>query len=318
MSLTTAKDFFSSLGVSPVTGRKKVEQEHIPFFKRGNKVDYFTNVMDIISMRGEIKKCEEGSIIVFGNNKGGVGKTTVASNIGATLSHYGYNVLLVDWDIQSNLTFNFGKSVKTHNIINVVLGQEKLQDCIFSYLHDRVFGKLDILGNDFSMVDEYNDIEGDKLAFLEGLKKEYDFILIDTPPTIYTKLESALLCADYFVAVLKPDSFSQDGVVKFMKSFDKVKIKNQQLKVLGGIISIKNNRSSNDLSYSETITKNFMDITDSEIIGSISSSSVINEIIGGGAMVFQNYKHNVAMQIYTTTNQLVESYIVDLYKQGKL
>ena len=135
-----------------------------------------------------------GKIIAITNQKGGVGKTTTAVNLSAWLAEKGKTTLMVDLDPQGNTTSGLGCRVKENNsVYDVLMGRGKLEDCV----QKTGVKKLRLLGSDIRLAGAEVELVGTEKresylkTVLSPIREEYDFILIDCPPSQSSRL---LLC----------------------------------------------------------------------------------------------------------------------------
>ena len=163
-------------------------------------------------------------IITIGNFKGGVGKTTTTLLFSYLLSEKGYKVLAVDLDPQSNLTKNINKTynkelVANKNIFSALLSNQDTENSIQSLSEN-----LDIIAGSWDMV--YFEREAHKKYYqkdhpkllkvaLSAIKDDYDFILLDTPPSTGILMENALLATDYVIIVTQTDDTDYDSTKNF-------------------------------------------------------------------------------------------------------
>ena len=133
-------------------------------------------------------------IITVTNQKGGVGKTTTAQHLAIGLKNRGYKVLLVDSDQQGNLTYTLNCNYNA-GIYDVITGAISAKDAIFhSSQCDIIAGDIKLSKAEKELVDtgrEYFLKDA-----LEPIKNEYDYIVIDTPPTLGILTINALTCSD--------------------------------------------------------------------------------------------------------------------------
>ncbi|MGB8337394.1 MAG: AAA family ATPase, partial [Burkholderiales bacterium] len=138
-------------------------------------------------------------IFAIANQKGGVGKTSVAVNLAASLAHYGQRVLLVDLDPQGNATTGSGidKNASDKNIYALLLGEATLSDaCVKSDAgFDVLPANRDLAGAEIEMIDLVRREFRLKDVF-NGITNDYDFVLIDCPPALNLLTVNALTAAD--------------------------------------------------------------------------------------------------------------------------
>ena len=127
-------------------------------------------------------------IIAFANQKGGVGKTTTTITIGASLAELDYRVLVVDLDPQGNASTGLGINARDLDatIYDVLLRGEKLENCIEPTAIKNLFiapANLDLAGADIELVPEMGREQRLKKA-LESVIDQYDYVLLDCPPSL--------------------------------------------------------------------------------------------------------------------------------------
>ena len=152
-------------------------------------------------------------VTVVANQKGGVGKTTTAANIGVLLARRGGRVLVVDTDPQFALTRQLGLDARSLgvNLVDVLAGRASATDAIVRGVHgvDVIPAAAELAGVEMSLVGELGR-ERFLHDALEALIDEYDEVVIDTPPNLGLLTVNALVCADY---VLAPVSAEDEGAV---------------------------------------------------------------------------------------------------------
>lgn len=179
----------------------------------------------------------DGKVISLLNQKGGVGKTTLAFNIAHALSKQGKKVLCIDMDPQANLSllFNVDSSQKTYNIfhllVNTVRELKTLHTPInFADVVEEV-GEIDLLpaGQDLSGFElSVSGITGARQLVLKhfieknGLKALYDHIIIDGPPTLGLLVVNILCATDGVLIPFQPDQFSRKGLAHFHEVLENI------------------------------------------------------------------------------------------------
>ncbi len=157
--------------------------------------------------------------------KGGVGKTTSVVNISSIFSTKGYKTLIVDLDPQGNVStyLNFDKNNnKITNSVNLLEGLTKLNPGILKE-------KLSIIpsNKEIARYNEEKIIGGSKIWKLkkEGLFDDFDFVFIDTPPTMSSLVQEGIAASDYYLIPTKPEFLAIEGVGQAM-NFAKTTLKN--------------------------------------------------------------------------------------------
>jgi chromosome partitioning protein len=165
-------------------------------------------------------------ITVIANQKGGVGKTTSAANIGALLAARGLRVLLVDIDPQCALTRQLGLEARSLrvNLVDVLAGQATAADAIVSGVHgvDLIPAGSGLAGVEMSLVGELGR-ERFLHDALEAVVDQYDEVVIDTPPNLGLLTVNALVCADRVVApVSADDEGAVHGILELRRTLAKL------------------------------------------------------------------------------------------------
>ena len=185
--------------------------------------------------------------LAFANQKGGVGKTTCVINIAAELGKRGKRVLLVDMDPQGNATSGLGvakKSVKASSY-QVLTGETPAKDAVIV----TEFKNLSLIPSTISLVGAEYDLHttedrGMNCAnALAPLREDYDFILIDCPPTLGMLTINALAAADGIVIPMPCDFFSLEGLSQLNLTIKKVRsLYNPNLDITGILLTMYNKR----------------------------------------------------------------------------
>ncbi len=188
-----------------------------------------------------------GKIIAIANQKGGVGKTTTAINIGASLGALEKKVLIVDADPQANATSGVGldpKNVKT-SIYECIIHNINPTDII---LHtespnlDILPGHIDLVGAEIEMINLPNREKMMRMA-LSNIKEDYDFIIIDCSPSLGLVTVNALTAADSVIVPVQCEYFALEGLGKLLNTIKIVqKLLNKDLEIEGMLLTMYDQR----------------------------------------------------------------------------
>lgn len=193
------------------------------------------------------------------NHKGGVGKTTSTINIGAGLVVLGYKVLLVDLDPQANLSVSLGIPRQPITIYECLRGESEIVAYNYKENFDIVTSSLDLSGAEMELVNEPGR-EFLMRSLFEPLQDEYDFILIDCPPSLGLLTLNALTSADEVYIPLQTEFLALQGVAKIKQVIDKVKFRlNKKLRIGGVIPTMYNSHYVLNRDVVDTIKKYFGD-----------------------------------------------------------
>lgn len=177
------------------------------------------------------------TVISLMNHKGGVAKTTSVANMGVVLAKKGYKTLLIDLDYQANLTSTFRKDSDDKNIdfsqANMFHLFEKIKTFEQVNYKTRV-GNLFILPSNIRVAELTLSEKGEFFLSkqIENMT-DFDYILIDTPPSISENTKIALMTSDYVLIPMEFESYSMDGLLGMLKSINIVRDKNKNLEILG-------------------------------------------------------------------------------------
>lgn len=178
-----------------------------------------------------------GKIIAVCLQKGGVGKTTTAHTVANILGKRGYKVLLVDCDDQCNSTYwTINQEAAAHTITEVISDLCPVEEAIVKAKY------IDLLPADDYLANVNRDDDPDLTLFkqhLEPIKNVYDYIILDSPPSLSNVLNNILACADYVLIPTEARPDSMTGISRLMATIENIQEAiNPELKVLG-IVLIK-------------------------------------------------------------------------------
>lgn len=198
-----------------------------------------------------------GTIISLLNHKGGVGKTTSAINIGAGLVELGKKILLVDLDPQANLTVSLGIPRQKYTIYEALRGESELVPVTIKEGLDVVSSTLDLSGAEMELINEAGR-EFILRELFETVVEEYDYIIIDCPPSLGLLTLNALTSSRYVLIPLQTEFLALQGLAKIKQIIDKVRFRlNKQLEIGGVIATMYDSRKVLNRDVVDTIRKYF-------------------------------------------------------------
>ncbi len=216
-------------------------------------------------------------IISLVNQKGGVGKTTTSINLAASLGKFGKKTLLIDLDPQGNATTGLGieKGAIKNSIYEVLIGTAEAKDTIIK----TGFTKLDIIpatinlaGLDVELIQmEYRDPEFRKnerlKKGLETILENYDYIIIDCPPSLGINTINALVASNSVIIPVQCEFYALEGVSQILNSIIMTQSKlNPTLAIEGVLLTLLDSRTNLGLEVVEEVRRYFGDTTFNTII----------------------------------------------------
>jgi len=187
-----------------------------------------------------------GRTIVFANQKGGVGKTTSAVNLGAYLAVAGYRVLLIDFDPQGNLTSSVGKSNQGTGIYEVIMEQVSAAEAVQATSQDGLWiipSSINLTGANVELV-EVERREYFLQTALQEVRADYDFVFIDSPPSLGLLTLNGLVAADAALIPLQCEYFAMEGLTQLLQSIKRVQESyNADLDIAGILFTMYDSRT---------------------------------------------------------------------------
>ena len=179
-----------------------------------------------------------GKIIVFANQKGGVGKTTTAVNLGAYLAEAGKRVLLIDFDPQSNTSSSLGAHRDRPGVYDLIMGKVDFSSAVQETPVPNlsiVASSIDLTGATVELVDQQGREYFLKRS-LAPIADRYDYIFVDCPPSLGLLTLNGLVAADSVIIPLQCEYFALEGLSLLLQTVTRVqKGLNRELKI-GGIL----------------------------------------------------------------------------------
>lgn len=186
-------------------------------------------------------------IIAVANQKGGVGKTTSAVNIAAALGTYGKRALLVDIDPQGNATSGVGFDKRTieKSTYEILLNEAKADEVILHTKYDNLDlmpAGIDLAAAEFEIMEAQDRLQRLKKALLP-VKQNYDYIIIDCPPSLGIITTNALTACDSVLVPIQCEYYALEGLSQLMNSVRYVKRKlNEHIEIEGVLLTMYDGR----------------------------------------------------------------------------
>src|SRR6267142_65398 len=190
-------------------------------------------------------------IIAIANQKGGVGKTTTAVNLGAALAEIGHRILLIDLDPQANATSSFGlQGTDGISLYDPLLGGASITEKILPTRRDGLFivpADIDLAGAEVEIARMPNHLT--RLAeTLKPLQDDstFDFVLLDCPPSLGILMSNALAAADELLTPIQCEYFALEGLVKIVRLIEQVLNSgaNERLEIGGIVMTMFDSRTN--------------------------------------------------------------------------
>jgi chromosome partitioning protein len=202
-----------------------------------------------------------GRIIAVANQKGGVGKTTTAINLSACLAEKGKRVLTIDIDPQGNTTSGLGvdKNELVNTVYELFIGNCSLEECL---LQD-IFENLSLLPSNVNLAGAEIELIGiDEKEYIlkkeiDKIRNNYDFIIIDCPPSLNTLTVNAMTTADTVLVPIQCEYYALEGLSQLIHTINLIKQRlNPNLDIEGVVFTMFDARTNLSLQVVENVKSN--------------------------------------------------------------
>ena len=241
-----------------------------------------------------------GRIIAVANQKGGVGKTTTSINLAACLAEKGKKVLAVDMDPQGNLTSGLGvdKDSVEKSIYELIIGEVDIKEVI----NKEVLENLDIIPTSIDLSAAEIELIGvdDKEYILRNaidqVKDQYDFVIIDCPPSLSMLTINAMTTADSVIVPIQCEYYALEGLSQLIHTIDLVKDRlNNDLEIEGVVFTMYDARTNLSLQVVENVKENL-------------DTTIYKTIIPRNVRLAEAPSHGKPINIYDSKSTGAESY----------
>lgn len=244
-------------------------------------------------------------VVAIANQKGGVSKTTTSQALITGLSNKGYRVLGIDFDPQGNLSYSLGTSTEEPTIYNVLKNETKMSEAV------QTVDNFDVLPSNILLSGvevEFTQTGREYLLkeALQEIKSNYDFIIIDTPPSLSLLTINAFTTANFILIPMLADVFSMQGIAQLNSTINQVKkYCNPHLSIIGILLTKFTTRQNLNKGIKETIEQ-LADQLNTKLFGTYIRESVsIREAQIEQKNILSDLKSNSAIDY----NNFVEEFL---------
>ena len=241
-----------------------------------------------------------GRIIAVANQKGGVGKTTTAINLSACLAEKGKHVLTIDLDPQGNTSSGLGldKNACESTVYELILGDCSISEAV---THtdienlDLIVSNVNLAGAEIELLD-INDREYVLRNQIDYIKEDYDFVLIDCPPSLNMLTVNAMTTADTVLVPIQCEYYALEGLSQLMYTIDLVQKRlNPGLKLEGVVFTMYDARTNLSLQVVENVKENL-------------NTTIYKTIIPRNVRLAEAPSHGLPINLYDSKSAGAESY----------
>ena len=241
-----------------------------------------------------------GRIIAIANQKGGVGKSTTTINLGSCLAEMGKNVLAIDIAPQGNTTSGLGvdKNESENTLYELLLGEAEIQKCIMPNIQESLSlipSNMDLAGAEIELIgiDNKEYILKDAVAKIQN---DYDFIIMDCPPSLSMLTINAMTAADSIIVPIQCEYYALEGLSQLVHTIQLVQDRlNPKLEIEGVVFTMYDARTNLSLEVVENVKDNL-------------KQNIYKTIIPRNVRLAEAPSHGMPINIYDAKSAGAESY----------
>ena len=241
-----------------------------------------------------------GRAIVVANQKGGVGKTTTAINLAACLAEAGQKVLAIDMDPQGNMTSGLGvdKDAIENTVYELLLGESSVEDC----LQKEVIENLSVIGSNINLSAAEIELIGEEekeyilQKAIAPIIDNYDFIIIDCPPSLSMLTINSMCLADTVLVPIQCEYYALEGLTQLIHTINLVQERlNPSLEMEGVVFTMYDARTNLSLQVVENVKNNL-------------NQTIYKTIIPRNVRLAEAPSYGMPINLYDTKSAGAESY----------
>lgn len=241
-----------------------------------------------------------GRIIAVANQKGGVGKTTTTINLSACLAEKGKKVLTVDIDPQGNTSSGLGidKNNLDNTIYELVIGQCSIEECLINNVYENLSlipSNVNLAGAEIELIG-IDEKEYILKKAIDKVKDNYDFIIIDCPPSLNTLTVNAMTTANTVLVPIQCEYYALEGLTQLIHTINLVKKRlNPDLDIEGVVFTMYDARTNLSLQVVENVKSNL-------------KHTIYKSIIPRNVRLAEAPSHGLPINIYEPKSAGAEGY----------
>lgn len=241
-----------------------------------------------------------GRTIAIANQKGGVGKTTTAINLAACLAEKGNSVLVIDIDPQGNTTSGLGINKKKlkETVYDMMLGECTLEECKAKSCMKNLYvlpSDVDLAGAEIELIG-VDDREFILKKLIDPVRDQYDFIIIDCPPSLNMLTVNAMTTANTVLVPIQCEYYALEGLSQLMHTIDLVQKRlNPDLEMEGVVFTMYDARTNLSLQVVENVKKNL-------------KQNIYKTIIPRNVRLAEAPSHGLPINLYDSKSAGAEGY----------